>query len=237
MIKAGYRYSLLIFISLFFITIYTWGQRPVQSFDPSDFTREDSMALVKMYGTNKEILPRFALPTLIALSYFPELKNTKIRFVFKDAYSPLRTIPNFTGIWRKGNKRSYTVTISDSSVFKLESILLPFMDFNARIGVIGHELSHVADFSGMSLLQLAGSGIGHISTRYIDRFEYRTDGICVDHGLGYQLLEWSRFVRKTLHTKNWEGSDNINEPVMKRERYMNPSTILLKIQQSDIYKK
>jgi len=237
MIKAGCRYSFLIFIVLFVITIDTWGQQPVQSFDASVFTKEDSILLVKMYGTNKKIIPRFALPTLIALSYFPELKNTKIHFVFKDAYSPLRTVPDLLGIWRKGNKRSYTITISDSSILKLQNILLPFMNFNAKTGVLGHELSHVSDFSRMNLLQLTLSGIRHISSHYIDRFEYRTDGICIAHGLGYQLLEWSKFVREKLHTTNYEGSDNINEPVMKRERYMNPSTIELKMQQLDIYKK
>jgi hypothetical protein len=235
--KVGCRYSLLFIVILSCIAADVAAQVPVESLDPSSFTREDSIALVKMYGKNKKIIPRFALSMLIALSYFPELENTRIRFVFKDAHSPLRTKPNVWGIWRKGNNRSYTITISDSSEFKLEFILLPFMGFNARTGVIGHELSHVADFSSMNLLQLAASGIGHISTHYIDRFEYRTDSICIAHGLGYQLLEWSRFVRERLHTKNWEGSDNINEPIMTRERYMNPSTIQRRIQNSALYKK
>lgn len=235
--KSGSSRVLLISGIFFLSTVRSLAQQPVQRFDPSSFTKEDSLLLVKMYGRNKEILPQFALPTLIALSYFPELEDTHIRFVFKDAYSPLRTKPNTWGIWRKGPNRSYTVTISDSSQFKLEFILLPFMGFNARIGVIGHELSHVADFSAMNIFQLAGSGIGHISTHYIDRFEYRTDSICIAHGLGYQLMEWSKFVREKLHTKNWEGSDNINEPVMTRERYMNPSTIQARIDHSAMYKK
>jgi hypothetical protein len=103
------------------------------------------------------------------------------------------------------------------------------MDFNAQVGVLGHELSHVYDFSHQSLWSLLGSGIGHLSTSYIDRFEYRTDSICIAHGLGYQLLAWSRFIRLTLHTENYDGSDNIDMPVMNRERYMNPSTILKRI--------
>ena len=228
---------LLISVIFFLSAIETKGQQPVQRFDPSSFSKEDSLQLVKLYGRNKEILPQFALSTLIALSYFPELADTHIRFVFKNAYSPLRTKPDTWGIWRKGSKRSYTVTISDSSQFKLAFILLPFMGFNARIGVIGHELSHVADFSAMNILQLAASGIGHISTRYIDRFEYRTDGICIAHGLGHQLMEWSKFVRERLHTKNWEGSDNINKPVMERERYMNPATIQARMDNLAMYKK
>ena len=103
------------------------------------------------------------------------------------------------------------------------------MDFNAQIGVLGHELSHVYDFSHQSLWSLIGSAIGHLSSSYIDRFEYRTDSICIAHGLGYQLLAWSSFIRRTLHTENYDGSDNIDMPVMNRERYMNPATILARI--------
>jgi hypothetical protein len=111
------------------------------------------------------------------------------------------------------------------------------MDFNAQVGIIGHELAHVADFKQRSLLSLIGSGIGHIfSARYIDRFEFRTDSICIAHGLGYQLFSWSNFIRNTMHTKNWQGADNINKMPMMRERYMNPSTIEKYIREMPVYK-
>jgi hypothetical protein len=102
------------------------------------------------------------------------------------------------------------------------------MNFNAQVGVLGHELGHVSDFIHRTFISLAMSGVKHISSKYIDRFEYMTDGICIAHGLGYQLLSWSEFVRKTLHTDNYDGADNIDKPMM-HERYMNPTTIRAKI--------
>ncbi|HXL58651.1 MAG TPA: hypothetical protein VN958_20455 [Chitinophagaceae bacterium] len=232
--KPGFLFFLLFLI----IAGNAATQTPVKHFEHSDFTTEDSIKLLNTYGKNKQLIPEFALQTLIALSYFPELKDTHIRFIYKPAHTPLTTKPDFPDVIYKRSKRTFTITISDSSMWKLQPVLLRCMDFNTQIGVLGHELSHIADFSQNSLLQLIGSGIGHIfSSRYIDRFEYRTDSICIAHGLGYQLLAWSNFVRKTMHTENWDGADNINMPVMNRERYMNPQTIMKRIEKNSLYSK
>jgi hypothetical protein len=210
-------------------------KKPCRHFEKSDFSREDSSSLAEAWGQNKILPPHYALAALVALSYFPELKQTRIEFVTKHTYSPLKTVPVFPNLVGNRSKRKFVITISDSSIDKLEPILLKQMDFNAQIGVIGHELSHAADFSDRHLGSLVGSGIGHVSSSYIDRFEYRTDSICIAHGLGFQLLAWSRFVRKQLNTVNYDGSDNINMPVMDHERYMNPNTILKRLEADPAY--
>lgn len=218
-------------------TAYAQTPQPVKRFERGDFSQEDSIRLLQEFGKNKILIPQFALQTLIALSYYPELKNTFIRFVYKPAFSTLTTKPNFPSLLLSGNKRTFTIIISDSSMQKIEPVILPKMDFNAQVGIIGHELGHVADFKQRSLLSLIGSGIGHVlSVRYIDRFEFKTDSICIAHGLGYQLLAWSNFIRNIMHTTNWEGADNINKMPMMRERYMNPSTIEKYIAKMPIYK-
>lgn len=212
------------------------AQTPVKHFDRSSFSEEDSINLLKKFGKNKELIPQFRLQTLIALSYYPELINTHIRFIYKPARASLETRPDFPTVINKGDKRTFTITVSDTSMPKIEPILLKNMDFNAQIGIIGHELSHVADFSNQNLLHLIGSGIEHLfSPTYIDRFEYRTDSICIAHGLGYQLLAWSTFIRNTMHTENWRGADNIDNMPMKQERYMNPSTIMRRIKNNPLY--
>jgi hypothetical protein len=221
----------IIFLAITFSCIH--AQKPVKEFIRSTFTQADSLRLAKEYGNNKQLPEKFALQALIALSYFPELKNTYIKFVVKPAYSLLQTRPAGHGILNR-NTRRFTITISDSSYWKLEPIMLDPMNFNAQIGVIGHELSHVSDFKRRSFINLAISGIRHISSKYIDRFEYRTDSLCIAHGLGYQLLAWSRFVRTTLHTDNYDGADNIDKPMM-HERYMNPVTITGHIKKMAIY--
>jgi hypothetical protein len=228
-----------LFISvLVMLSISAWAEiHPVKHFERNAFSTEDSLHLLNEFGKNKILIPQFALQTLIALSYFPELKNTSIKFIYKPAVSTLTTKPDFPSLILNGDKRTFTIIISDSSTGKVKPVILSKMDFNAQIGIIGHELSHVADFEQRSLLSLIGSGIGHIfSSRYIDRFEFRTDSICIAHGLGYQLLAWSTFIRNTMHTKNWQGADNINKMPMIRERYMNPSTIEKYMSEIAVYK-
>lgn len=36
------------------------------------------------------------------------------------------------------------------------------------------------------------------SKKQVDKFENRTDHICINHGLGFQLLDWSKSVRQNL---------------------------------------
>ncbi len=213
--------------------IHVFCQQPVKHFNRSDFSATDSTRLANEYGNNKVLVPQFALPMLVALSYFPELKNTRIQFITKPAYSLLRTSPQLGGIMCRKTRR-FSIVISDSTMWKLEPIMLAQMDFNTQVGVIGHELSHVSDFSRRSFINLAASGVWHLSSKYIDRFEYMTDSICIAHGLGYQLLAWSMFVRNALHTGNYDGADNINKPMM-HERYMNPATITARMKKISIY--
>ena len=209
------------------------GQQPVRLFKKDDFTAADSLRLQQEYGKNKQLPRGFELQALIALSFFPELKNTYILFDVKPAYSLLQTRPLIQGILFK-RTRDFSITISDSSYWKLNPIMLDPMNFNAQVGVLGHELSHVSDFSRRSFLSLAWSGICHLSTKYIDRFEFKTDSICIAHGLGYQLLAWSKFVRLTLHIDNYDGADNIDKPML-HERYMNPPTINARIAANPLY--
>ena len=70
-----------------------------------------------------------------------------------------------------------------------------------------------------------GVGIGHLSKRYIDRMEYNTDRICIQHGLGKYLLAYSEHVRASMHVHTWRGVDFVMTNDQKHERYMNPDTI------------
>ena len=131
-------------------------------------------------------------------------------------------------------KRDYEITISDSTEQMLTPILFQNLPFNAQIGVIGHELGHVIEFSSMVTIRIMEHAANSISSKYVDHFEFETDSICIAHGLGYQLLSWSTYVRHVMHKDNWDGADNVHKPMM-RERYMNPSTIQKRINQLPLY--
>ena len=109
------------------------------------------------------------------------------------------------------------------------------MNYNQQICVLGHELSHVSDYSNTGFLKMCSFlGIQIFSKLQVDKFEARTDKICIDHGLGFQLLDWSRAVRLKLYIKNWRGANNF-ERVSVKERYLNPETIQELINQNKLY--
>src|SRR3954454_9073794 len=92
----------IILLFLLVITNNVFAQTPVKHFERSSFSSEDSINLMKKYGHNKELIPQFVLQTLIALSYYPELVNTHIRFIYKPAHATLETKPDAQSIANKG---------------------------------------------------------------------------------------------------------------------------------------
>lgn len=187
-------------------------------------SNENIHDLKKNYGNEKTLPKYFENQTLIALSYFPELKDAKIKFRIKNKTTPLATRPSFTGMFRSAKKRTYIITISKKNISYLDTILLQNLNYNAQIGVLGHELCHVSDFINKGFGSMCQVAIGHFSKKHVDRFEFNTDRSCIYHGLGYQLLAWSINVRENLKSSSWLGAATL-PPDSTRERYMNPTTI------------
>ena len=213
---AGQPYKIFFFLQ---IIIFSFVSKAVTGGPVIDSVPE--------FGNKKEIPKQFEKPILTALSYFPELKNVHIVFRIKKAYSSLTTKPNFAGVFKRKDHRTYIITISNETIDTLRPLLLQNLTFEQQVGVIGHELSHVVDFNSKNFPQTLGVGIGHISKKYLDKMEFNTDRICIQHGLGKYLLAYSKHVREIMHVHNWRGSDYVNKGNGngKYERYMNPDTI------------
>jgi len=216
--------------SVFLLTVFACGysqaKATVKEFHPDSLTNENVLDLKRNFGNNKSLPKGFEKQTLIALSFFPELKDVKIIFRVENKTTPLSTRPSVTGMLRSAKKRTYIISISKKSISFLDTILLDRLNYNAQIGVLGHELSHVSDFINKGFGRMCRLAVGHLSKKYIDRFEFNTDRICIDHGLGYQLLAWSKNVRENLKSSSWLGAATL-PPDAASERYMNPKTIQL----------
>lgn len=183
---------------------------------------------------NKTIPAEYNEVIRIALLYYPELNDIKIKFRIKNSFSPLAAQPKLFSIFRKASKRKYLVTISSKSGSKLSPILLQNLTTNSQIGVIGHELSHVKDYNkryGVYFIKLL---VMHLSKKSMDHFEYATDMRCIESGLGYQLLSWSTEVRLKLNLMQWKGAADLKGSA--RERYMNPESILKAMKLNPIYR-
>jgi hypothetical protein len=188
---------------------------------------------VSKVAENKIIPEVYKDAIVIALAHYPELTKINIKIKVKKKLAPLAARPKLFSIFLKPAKRKYIITISTSTIKMLQPILLEKLSFNAQVGVLGHELAHVSEFNSKSGFFFVKLALKHVfNKRAIDRFEYNTDKRCIDHGLGFQLLSWSNEVRQKLNLEKWGGANN---PKTKRERYMNPETILGIIQTLPTY--
>lgn len=210
------------------------AQIPVQQFQEADIKLED----YQEFKTNKKVPKEIEKQALLALSFYPELKDTKIIFRLKKRNTPLTSRPRITSVFRGKKRRAYVITISSKAKEHLSPILFSKLPFNAQVGVLGHEIGHIVYYKEKSSFQLIGLSFKLFNSDFVDSFEFNTDQRTIEHGLGYQLLDWSIFVRKALGVIEWKGaSEDLqagNLPEAK-QRYMNPQTIKNQIQNLELY--
>jgi hypothetical protein len=233
-------YSKITLCLSIFIALASVGftQTPKKFFNPEDIDSTKYAQLLAEYGKNKILPQGFEKQTLLALSFFPELKEIAIEFRIKKKHSPLLARPKIaSAIFNPGKNRKYLIIISNKTLPYMERILLKNLSFNAQVGVLGHELSHISYFVKHSRLVLLKVAFGNLSRPYMDRLEYKTDGIAIDHGLGWQLLSWSLHVNKPyrrIQITDVEASGGGKK--RPRERYMYPETITKIIESHPLYK-
>lgn len=222
--------------TLFFITFTLWANAQAPQ---TVFTFEEYDAVYyEQFGNNKRIPDKIRPQVLTALSFYPELKNTRIVFRLKKRKTPLTSRPRISSAFLPKGIRSYVITLSTETESFLAPILFSELPYNAQIGVLGHEIAHIAEYKTKTSFQLIGLGFKIGNPQFEDRFEFNTDKRAIEHGLGHQLLDWSRFVRTALNIVEWKGAsinlDEGNKPEAQ-ERYMNPETIQNYIAQYSIY--
>src|SRR5438874_1949499 len=95
-------YNLIFVFSLFLLIPYfTLSQIPQKIFIEDSFTAKKILLLKEEFGKHKTIPPSIEKPVLIALSYYPELKNTSILFRIKKRHTPLQTRSTWTGLFKR----------------------------------------------------------------------------------------------------------------------------------------
>ncbi|MBX9850682.1 MAG: hypothetical protein K2X86_02880 [Cytophagaceae bacterium] len=221
------------FLSLYSVS----GQTVRKTFEGADLDSSYFARLQEEYGRKKKLPENFEKQTLLALSYFPELKDVKINFRVRRKTSPLMVRPTVgSTIFRSAKKRTYIIFISCHSP-KVDSILMKNLTLDAQVGVVGHELSHVSFFITQGRFGMFKVAIGNLSWKYLDKIEFETDRSTIQHGLGWQLLTWSEFVRVKLKMEKWRGADEYIKGKSKRPkaRYMNPETIKAVMADNPIY--
>jgi len=235
-------YSHLIFytiIAMLSLSSTTYGQygKAREVWQPADITDAYYQKLVDTFGKYKKLPKGYEKQALIALSHYPELKETRIVFkIRKRGGAPFAARPTgWSLLFRKPAKRKYRILISQKTKPVLSPILMKHLSFNAQIGVMGHELAHTSFYLQQKFGAMIKIAVSTFSARYLDKFEYETDQIAIAHGLGFQLLSWSEqthdFIEKETKLTNKGPFDKLFE----NERYMRPATIRQQLKELNHY--
>jgi len=226
--------SIVVLFFMSSVALRAQTQTPVDKFEASNFDSSN----YKAFERNKKIPEELKQQALTALSFYPELVDTKIIFRIKKRKTPLTSRPRISNVFKAKKNRTYIITVSSEAKDYLSPILFSNLPYNAQVGVLGHEIGHVIEYKSKSSFQLIGLSFKLFNSAFVDSFEFNTDKRTVEHGLGYQLLDWSTYVRKALGIVEWKGASEAlsegNKPEAS-QRYMNPETIEKYIKTIDKY--
>lgn len=229
-------HRLYILFILIFPVLPGWTQPRIAQTDITEEMNSRFPQYRDSFGSHKIVVPDFEKQIMMALSYYPELRNTRIHFKLSKGKSGIiSSRPTWGGVFRKSSKRQYVVLIGDTAK-KANWALYRHSGPNGQVGIMGHELAHILYFSGKSSFGLIGLGIDHMSDKAIDQFEYNTDSVDVERGLGYQLLDWNYYLRKSWGVPDPENTPDPFTQHSGRERYMSPSSIKRVMSKSTLYK-
>ena len=183
-----------------------------------------------MNYTNKEIPLSIKDQVEVALSHYPQLKDTPIAFRFKKEIkkSTMQAQPSFASFLKCRKNRAYIIFISEK--FHIEDEVFSILDVedDVLIGWIGHELGHVMDYRDRGTLGMAVFGLKYLfSTAHIQEVERAADTYAVKHGM-YQYI---------LATKNFILNNTSISPKYKnriKRLYMSPEEIMELVNHLDI---
>jgi len=136
---------------------------------------------------NRQWLPGYAAEFSVAHSHYPELKDATFIVKVKDIRTVMAARPSFGSCFKKKEKRIYYLFVD--TLFNGHKGLFYDLSRSARIGLIGHELSHIAVYNHKNFFGLMGYGFVYLLCKR--KIEHRTDEIAIRHGLFPQLYDYA----------------------------------------------
>ena len=161
-------------------------------------THFNSNQNLEKFATNKVIPNEIRELPLEALSYFPDLINTKIDFQFKNNIhgSVMQAQPKVGSLFvHSKENRAYKIKISRNLFLEDNPIPIEQLPDDVLLGWIGHELGHIQDYIERGSMNLLGFGIKYyLSNSFVTKAEIAADSYAVAHGLGEKIIATKNFV-------------------------------------------
>ncbi len=178
----------LIFTSVFVFAVVYFSAKPadIAGSNPQNvFYHHKTIPVV----VQKEIMA--------ALSFYPELKETPIDFVFdpNTSKSVMLSQPVVSSFFRGQKNRTYVIKINPRFTTTHHSIPIQDAPKKVLIGWFGHELGHITDYTHRDNFQMAWFGIRYItSDKYLMNAEKSADSYAVEHGMAEYLIVTKNFI-------------------------------------------
>jgi len=192
------------------------GQQEVIERKLDPLTKSEVSAL-KNQIKNKQVLNEYHDVIYHTLAFFPELKETAIKFKFQKLSTTLNARPSIASLlFKRRENRTYIVRINSSK--RDSSINLSQVSYNAQIGVLAHEFSHFIDYSEKGVWGIFKRLLSYTNKQSKAKFEKEIDQLTIDRGLGWQLHDWA-------HTVLYDSNACYKYRKLKREVYLTPGSI------------
>ncbi|MFT6815487.1 MAG: hypothetical protein ACJAZ3_001397 [Sphingobacteriales bacterium] len=185
--------SMRIFIIvLFSLSPFILKGQTLSEYNTLDSTHFSTIldSIKSKFSTNKTIEFEHELALYTALSYYPSLKTTRIKFKKSKIKTTLNVRPTIgSTIFRSKENRKYIVRFNKHR----KDSVINYLDipFNARVGVLAHEFAHIADYNSRNFFQLFSRATDYSTKKTKAKFEKEIDSLTIKKGLGWQLHHWS----------------------------------------------
>ena len=163
---------------------------------------------------------------LKALSAYPELNGVKIRVRYGRIKTSMAAMPRPRSLlFNKRAKRSYSIIINKKEK-RDAARLVHSSPFEAQVGIFGHELAHILDYTQKSNCQMVGFAISYLGKEQRRQTEYQTDSIAIAHNLGWELYCFTHFLfyeaditpkYRKYKTKYYLQPDSLYRMIVRRE--------------------
>lgn len=156
----------------------------------------------EMNSTHKIIPESIQKEVKIALSHYPELKDTAIEFKFKNSIkkSTMQAQPTFGSIFKNRKNRKYKILISKKFHIENKEFDIEDVESEVLIGWFGHELGHIVDYSRHTTIGMLIFGLKYLfSKKHLKEVERTADVIAVKHGMSDYILATKDFILNNVH--------------------------------------
>ncbi len=156
----------------------------------------DIDSLKEVVGNNKGLPEGYEAAALLAYSAYPQLRDVEIDMRLIPSGAPMESNFDIPTLFGKKKDRKYIIYLNDAPSTPFDEILLRSLPFDAQVGILAHELGHVAYYHQLSTLQIGKWGLMYLlSEEFRSKHERTTDLMPVYHGLGSQIYQYAWYVR------------------------------------------